>query len=334
MAIQKDQIEFIFMILRENNIFSIEDIMRLKRHNQTLIYSKDYPWVGTICQIVDGFYSDTERYIEKTSGQIFMVDQMSNENYDNLLKYSCIFPNRMILSSGQLLYLNDPNQAFIDVEFFQKLFWSKSLLDKDLIRISPFSRHTEIKPGLGDPSNCLIEFLSFADDEKKKIAELDSCGTYGIGTPVKKNCIYLMMPWLQNADISTYLEIIERNKNEFEAYNLNLQRIAENTDDIEAFLKEFDGDLKEANINIACEMEKKQRELKNRGIITALSVAITAIPFFIPEMDLINPEVYSKIMGGINGIQIIENLKEICHMGNVGRDNPFWVLWKWQNKSE
>ena len=335
MKMQNEKIEFIFQILRENNIFTLEDILGLKRQNRrTLLYSKDYPWIGNICQIVNDFYDDTERFIEESTGQLFMVDQMSTDNHENLLKYSCIFPNRMIVNTGNLLYLNDPDQAFLDIQFFYKLFWGRQLFEKNLLRITPFYRRTELVPGEGNLDNCLTEYLTLPEENKKKIAELDRCGDHEFGQLIQRDRIFLMMPWLINADIDTYLEIIDKNKLEFEAYNLNLERIGKNADNIEVFLTDFDTNLKEANINIAIELEKKQKELKKLGLFTGIGIAITAIPFILPAGCPVDPSLLSKLMGGVDGIQIVNDIKEISQISSVGHENPFWVLWKWKNKSK
>ena len=132
MKAQSEQIEYIFLILRENNIFSLNDILKLKRRKETLLYSKDYPWIGAICGILNDFYSFTEQNIENVKGQLFMVDRIDEQDHNNLFKYSCIFPGRMIVSVGRLFYLDDPDTAFLDIEFFYKLFWGRCLFENDL----------------------------------------------------------------------------------------------------------------------------------------------------------------------------------------------------------
>lgn len=328
---QSEKINFIFLVLRENNIRSMNDVLKLKRRKGYLLSSKDYPWVGTICSIANEFYSDIESHIADIPGQVFMVDHIDESVHENIFKYSCVFPGRMIVSVGELFYLDNPKNALIDIDFFYKLFWGKELLKNNLVKFSPFYRYAEGTPGEGNRDDCLVEYLTLPDENEKKIAELDKCGTHGFGTVIKDNHIFLSMPWLYNASIDTYLEIINKYKNEFELYNTQLARLSDNASCTEDFLRNFEYDLKEANANISIELEKEKAKLRKQGIATVLGVAITAIPFAFSGDPVLGSAAAQSILGGVGLYQLLNDAKEHSSIKDLGRDNPFWVMWKWKN---
>lgn len=328
---QSDKIDFILLVLKENNIRSINDVLKLKCRKGHLLWSKDYPWIGVICSIANEFYNNMESRIGSIPGQIFMVDHIDESVYENVFKYSCVFPGRMIVSVGELFFLDDLENAFIDIEFFYKLFWGQELLKHDLVQFSPFYRYTEVIPGECNPDNCLVEYITLPDNNKKKIAELEKCGTHGFGTVIKDEYIFLKMPWLYDASIETYLEIINKYKKEFELYNTQLGKLSDDAACTEVFLRNFEYDLKEANANISIELEKEKGKLLRQGITTSLGIAVTLIPIFSQNPVLGTPEART-ILGGTGLCQLLRDTIEYRFIKEeVGHNNPFWVMWKWRN---
>lgn len=329
---EKKNIDTIFKILRDNKINSEESLSKLKPNDNGLLYAGDFPWIAEIATIINDFYDDADQYITDVTGKVFLVDQMKAANCNDLLKYSCIFPDRMIISAGNFFYLNTPAQAFIDIELLKKLFWSKTLLDSGIVHISPFARYTDMKPGKGDFNNALRESLSLSEWNKKKIAALDKCGIGNSDSQVKdRECLFLAIPWLKNARIEDYNEIIQKNKMEFENYNLHITKLFEQHDDVEKVLKELKYDLQETNINIRIALENKQADLRRKGIVTALTFSLSLIPLFVPIPLDVDPQLITSVIG-VGGVSPL--IPDIISIKDVGKEDAFWVLWKWMKTAK
>lgn len=78
-------------------------------------------------------------------------------------------------------------------------------------------------------------------------------------------------------------------------------------------------------------MEKKQSELRAKGIAAALSICLTAIPIFVPQICPVDTKVLSALLGGGSLKQFIDLVPIKEDIKSIGKDNPFWVLWKWKN---
>ena len=331
---EKKDIEEIFNVLKKYNINSTENLVQLKARKNGLLYAGDYPWVSEIAQIINTFYCDADRCISDITGKVFLVETMETENHQNLLKYSCVFPNRMIIGAGKFVYLDDPKQSFIDIDLLKKLFWSKALLTTGIVHISPFARYTELEPGKGDLEKALVETLNLSSYNKEKIAEFDKCGIASPSTPpVDKNCLFLAIPWLSNTRLEDYQEIIQNNKNEFANYNLKITRLFQQYDDMEELLREIDYELRETNVNISIALEKKQAALRRKGIVTTLAFTLSMVPLTLPAIGPVDPATLSVVLGA-PGIPSLFSLgAEYLSIKDIGRENPFWVLWKWKNTS-
>lgn len=320
-----------FEILNDAKIYSFNDLDNLELTNSKLVSAQKYPWIKNLADIIMSLYYDTEKYIRDIDGQIFLVDEIQHHDYQNIFKYSCIFPDRMIVSSGEFHYLDKSEYALIDIDFFRKLFWGKDLLLNGIIHISPFSLCTDIIDGEGDINNALIEELTLPDKNKKKIAQLDQTGIGDIEHISFVDKVFIKMPWLSNADISDYLDIINSNKTEFMFYNQYLSKLSNASESTMEYLNQFTADFNDANINIQIALEKKQSELKAKGIAAALSLCLTAIPIFIPQICPVDPQILSAFLGGGSLKQFIDLVPTQENIKSIGKDNPFWVLWKWKN---
>ena len=325
-------IKNILEILKRLSINNPEDLTGLILEKNKLLSAKRYTWVGEIAKMVNSLYYEAEDHITNIDGQIFLVNQVKKNNYENIMKYSCVFPDRTIISSGDFFYLNKGEFSFIDIDFFYKLFWCKDLLLQGIVHISPFYLRTDIIEGAADYENCMIEQLDLPGDNKKKIAELDDCGLglFQDNKIIKK--IYLTMPWLENACISDYIDIVNKNRAEFDFYNKCLSNISNISSNTDVFIKKYLEDYKEASKNIQIALEKKQSELRVKGITTFISLCLTAIPYFIPE-GCVDPDIISAFLGVGTVKEMLECYNVYAKINMEGKDNPFWVLWKWKNKT-
>lgn len=321
----------IIYILKNASIKKYDDVKKLSLIESKLLSAQKYPWIGEIAGLVNELYYNTEKYIGDVDGQIFLIDKVETSNYENIMKYSCVFPNRTIMSSGDFHchYSSKSEYAFIDVDFFYKLFYCKKPLLEGIVHISPFQLLTDIEDD-GKPDGGFIETLKLPDKNKKKIAELDECGfgAYQGNKLISK--LFVAMPWLENARVEDYIDIVNKFQAEFECYNYCLASISGVTEDTETFIKKYLNDYKEASINLQIAMEKKQSELRTKGITTIVSLCLTAIPYLLP-VGCIDANIVSAFLGAGTVKEMLSSANIFTEKKNIGKDNPFWVLWKWRN---
>lgn len=324
------KIELIFEILRDAKIYDFSDLVEKPLTHGKLFSAQKYPWVAEIAENINSLYSKTEDYIGNANGQIFLVDEIEENLHQDILKYSCVFPDRMIMSSGEFHYLNKPEFAFVDIDFFRKLFWARELLLNGIVHISPFYRCCDIVEGEGDKNKAMLEYLTLPDQNKKKIAQLDQSGIGGIEQIPFVDKVFVALPWLQNVRTQDYLDIINSNQTEFTFFNNYLAEISQMSENSIDFLDKFTKDFNDATTNIQIALDKKKRELKWKGIETILSVCITIIPILFPD---IIPQSFSQLFNGGQLKKFVEGFSLVNDFRSIGKDNPFWVLWKWKTSS-
>lgn len=321
------KIKSIFEILKDEKIYNFSDLAGKALTNGKLFSAQNYPWVADIAELINSLYSTTEKHIGNTDGQIFLVDEIKESCHQDILKYSCIFPDRMIMSSGEFHYLNNAQFALVDIDFFRKLFWARELLLNGIVHISPFYRCCDIVEGEGNKDNAMLEYLTLPDQNKKKIAQLDKSGIGGIEQIPFVDKVFVALPWLKNARIQDYLDIVNSNRTEFVFFNHYLSELSQLTDNSDEYLKKFFKDLDEAIINMQIALEKKKSELKAKGLATTISICLTAIPLMFPDNI---PPILPVILGGGTINQFMDQLSLVQDIRSIGKDNPFWVLWKWK----
>ena len=328
-----DQVADIFSILKSEGINRFQDLKSLELTNGKLLAAQKYPWISELAPILKSMYYSAEEHICNLGGQFFLVDEMKKDYSEELMKYSCLFPERMIVSAGEFHYLDDPNQAFIDIDFFRKLFLGKNLLLNNIVQISPFYLCTDLEND-GDFRNAMLEYLTLPDANQKKVAFLDraGCGNNKLSPFVKS--VFVSLPWLKGADIQDYVEIITKNKSEFLHYNQYLSKLSRETIDTQEFVTRYAKDYNEAATNIQISLEKKRAELKRKGIVTAVSICLTIIPLVLPSNIGIDKEVVSSFLGGGTVKSVVDLIPEMLSLKDVEKENPFWVMWKWNNQSK
>ena len=89
------------------------------------------------------------------------------------------------------------------------------------------------KYGIAVKHNDNMVVIPFVLSSKKKIAELDKCGlgAYQGNQLIRK--LFVTMPWLENANVEDYIDIVNKFKAEFECYNHCLAGISGVTEDTE-----------------------------------------------------------------------------------------------------
>lgn len=327
------QIDEIFTVLKDAGVSSFDDLLKLDLSHGKLLSAQKYSWVAGLASILNTMYYDTEKHIGELGGQFFLVDEMKKEYAQDLMKYSCLFPDRMVVSAGEFHYLDDPNYAFVDIDFFRKLFLGKDLLLRNIVHISPFYLCTDIKKGEGDIKNAMLEYLTLPKENEKKIAYLDRAGSGEESIHPVIQSISVALPWLKNASIDDYVDIISQNKNEFLNYNNYLSHLSQESEDTQDFIARYTQDYEEATTNIRISLEKKRAELKRKGFFTALSICLTIIPIVLPQNIGITNGILSTILGGGTINSLIDFVPEAMSMKDIEKENSFWVLWKWGKSS-
>lgn len=329
-----EKIKEVFTVLRDEGIKSFEDLSRLDLSHEKLISAQKYPWISELAVILNSMYYATEHHITDLGGQFFLVDEMEKDCAADLMKYSCLFPERMIVSAGEFHYLDNPNYSFIDIDFFRKLFLGKDLLLNNIVHISPFYLCTDLEQGSGDIKNAMLEYLTLPAENKKKVAFLDRAGTSEDRTHPIIQSAFVSLPWLKGARIQDYVEIITKYKAEFLNYNNYLSRLSQDSEDTDQFISNYKRDYNEATISIRMALEQKKAELKRKGINTVLSICLTIIPILFPPSTIVNKEILSAILGGGTIKSAMDMIPEALSLKDINKDNPFWVLWKWHGRSK
>lgn len=114
------------------------------------------------------------------------------------------------------------------------------------------------------------------------------------------NKLYIGLPWLKNARVEDYIDIVNKYHDYFLKYSMEVRKASEATDDINKFQYDLVKDIQESIIDIRIALEKKKSELKAKGIATTIGVLFTTMTFLIPNVySVINPEWLSAVLGSV-----------------------------------
>lgn len=314
-------------ILKKEGICRASDLNSLKRQER-MFSSKDYPWLKDIACFLQERMNVVENRSEVLTGQYFMVDNMSCVNWDKISKYSCFFPERTIISAGSIVGTND-DEVLLDASTLFNFFWGRPILCNGIAELCPVKEMKIAK------TNRWNEILDYFDKSKdSRLAYLNKCGTHKINDKLL-NHLFIAMPWIYDARLEDYFEIIQKYKDEFANYNSYISKIAKVANNEFDLTQSLAADMKESIIDIQIALEKKQHELKVKGIASTVGLCLTVIPALVPALSqIIDPILLSSILGGGT---LMEGLKVVSEY-NAGKcekkDNPFWIMWKWNSQTK
>ena len=314
-------------ILKGEGLRRASDINSLKQDGKR-ISSKDYPWIKDIVQILREKAEIAKGRISIQSGQYFLVDNMSCINWDKISKYSCFFPERTIISAGATFSAADDNTVFLDAIMLFNFFWGKPVLCNGIADLCPTTEYSF------QSSEVVYKFSDMLEEcQKSKIALLNKCGTSQINDKLL-NHLFIAMPWIYQARLEDYFEIIQKYKTEFANYNSYIASIAKVATNEFELTQQLVSEMRESIIDIQISLEKKQHELKSKGIVTAIGLCLTAIPHVIPSLsNYIDPSLLTAVLGGGSLMECLKLISDYHSDKNSKNDNPFWVLWKWNSKT-
>jgi len=201
--------------------------------------------------------------------------------------------------------------------FINEFFSYKDVLTTGITEILPFFSESEGRcydPKLYDKLHIITTI-----EKEENIAD-------------KPFGIYASFPWLYDARTTDYIELCLKYPTEFNFLAHTIQNLIKNVDNNESNTNtQIANDITDALINIRINYEKKQAELKTKGIRTIIGLAMTFLPI-INNFKVINPEVFSGLCGGYSLFEASSLFDEYTKIKNTCRENPFWLIWKWQKK--
>ncbi len=235
---------------------------------------------------------------------------------ENANMVSCLFPKKLIISS----FIRQGSFKYLLAGIYERF---KLLLENDIIDLYVITDEYD------------MDWKPNRDNEQPEILCSDSIHllTQSYDMLNYDGYIKINLPWLINARQEDYIELISKYNLQFENYSRQIDKItkiAKNPDELSNL---FVREVQDAFIDIRISLEKSQSELFKKGIKTAIGTVATAIPFLLPlENSYISSELLASILGATN---IISTIPPIIDSGfdikNTGRENPYWLLWKWNN---
>ena len=332
--------QFIRMSLEEMGIYTYEDYkLKVKsvpfpnsNRFTNMDFFNDDNIIDDIRDIVVEYYNSYQ--YDQLQGQYISINPSFCHN-TMMKNYMCIFPKRSLIETSALLSQVDKSGCAgyrsFDLppdDFIKQYFRFQELVDRNISYLYPINTNEESST----ISKAIID--STAIIPLKNVAEASQNGNFERIIHNEK-IFYIAFPWLYNARTDDYIEICDKYPAEFDYLATTIEKLAnasnsENFNFQEDYLKE----LKEALCNIQISYEKKKSQLQTKGIAAITGIALTCVPFVVPHFfDNFDPALLQTILGGSTIAGSVKLLNDFNDIKLVGREDPFWVIWKWKQKS-
>lgn len=287
------------------------------------IDSNKYQWVKFVYEKLaeNSVAAQTELAVWKHNpGQYFRINGLNYSNRDELSKFSCFFPGRTIVSAGDIKKNQDT--YYIQKNALYNFFLSETISENDLGLYTPNSLNGRTLKSIISSSN-----------NKYKIADLDKITEGKDWTSEKKpivDFLYVGIPWLYNARIQDYIELVNRYENEFENFNRYINELAMTATSEYELTRRLVKDFNDLKVELNIKLDQKKEELRKKGISTLVGVCFTAIPYVINlKYNYVDPDLLSALIGGKTIWDIAEIITEKLTDNNIPKNNPLWIIWKW-----
>lgn len=315
-------------ILAFEGIKKPADINALNVDSAGYIVSSTYPWVKYVYDILqdNNVAAQTEIAVWGSDpGQYFQINGMNCINKYQLSKFSCFFPGRTIVSAGDIKKNED--YYCIQASALFNFFFSDIISENDMGLYTPNSVN----------GNTLKSIVSRSGD-KYRIADLDTV-LEGKNWTSKNNHIvdmmYIGLPWLYNARIEDYIELINKYENEFESYNGFIRELAKTATNEAELTRDLVNKINDLKIDMNIKLEIKKEELWKKGIRTFVGVCLTGIPYLISmKYKEVDPSLLSGLMGGMSAFECADLVSDSLARNKLPKDNPLWIIWKWSEKTK
>ena len=291
------------------------------------ITSTKYPWVKYVYEKLEenNVAAQTELAVWGADpGQYFQINGLNCINKYQLSKFSCFFPGRTIVSAGDIMKKEECYSIQVSALF--NFFHSDIISENDLGLYTPNSIN----------GHSLKSIVSNAG-EQYRIADLDTIKEGKTWTSENNsvvNMLYVGLPWLYNARIEDYIELINRYENEFENYNRYIRKIANTTTNEVELTRELVNQINELKIDMNIKLELKKEELWKKGIRAMVGLCFTGIPYLLNlKFKEIDPNILSALIGGRSIYECAGMVSENLIANKLAKTHPLWVIWKWQQKN-
>lgn len=309
--------------LKESGIVTIKDVddnKKLSRVNKSL-FAKGL--IKAMEENEDGTYLFYRGYL--------------NSCTEDIAKYLCIFSRRTYIGAGNIdfghtddddkIYYNDSHNS--TNERTLKLYITfRELFKNQIAFFAPTSGYINDDLGYSESYDFITPLLN---KNYKKVNTSD----FQRVTDKMVSKLYVGLPWLKNARVEDYFEIVTKYHDYFLRYSFEVKRLAETTDNIDKFQYDLAKNIQEATIDLRIALEKKRNELITKGIVTTIGVCFTTMSILIPNLcSVINPEWLSMVFGGGTLYEFFNGATDINTMLNMCKDNTFFPIWEWNRKTE
>lgn len=301
------------------------DINTLKLDEEGYIASTTYPWVKQIYEHLEDSSVAAQTALAvwgSDPGQYFQINGMNCINKYHLSKFSCFFPGRTIVSAGDIKRREDC--YCIQASSLFNFFFSDIISENDLGFYTPNSIN----------GNTLKSIISLQQD-RFRIADLDKVqeGSH-LNTPIV-DMMYVGLPWLYNARIEDYIELINRYENEFEIYNSYIRELAKTTTDEVELTRDLVNRINDLKVEMQIKLEMKKAELRRKGIITSVGMCLAGIPYLISaKFQEVDPTLLSQLIGGVGIFECVNLISDGLAKSRLPQNHPLWVIWKWSEKTQ
>lgn len=324
------------IILDNLNLKTIEDVER------RLVFSYEFPFVkesdmylGTLFHVAcqNAINQITETHLNKK--QFFFHENHLSGNEDVFKAYINFFPKRCIMYTSDIYHsitmpIEHSRKKLGCCQAYGNDFLKKYILYKDQIasgdlylfpqtifQSSPKSKYVSV-PTLAKHKNKI-----FVDSYSTKIDIIPKTD-YG-------NLI-IELPWLRNARIEDFIELREKHKTEYARFQLKTDEIMLSLKENASIEKVLAKEYSEAVLEIKSKIINKKDELKRKGLSVTLGTICTVVPMiFAPQIaQYVNPTTVSSILGGAT---LYNGINEFAKFENDERKNPYWILYKWEEKT-
>ena len=310
-------------ILAYEGIKKPADINTLSPDEEGYITSSAYLWVKHVYdRLVDSnVAAQTELAIWGSDpGQYFQINGMNCINKYQLSKFSCFFPGRTIVSAGDIKKRDDC--YCIQASSLFNFFFSDIISENDMGLYTPNSVNGQT----------LKSIISRSRDTYK-IADLDVIREGNNWTSKNNpvvNFMYMGLPWLYNARIEDYIELVNKYEDEFECYNSYIRQLAKTATDATELTRDLVNKINDLNTELRIKLEIKKDDLRKKGITTFVGMCLTGIPYLLSvKFNEIDPSLLNGLIGGMSAFECASIISDGLARNKLSKSHPLWVIWKW-----